>query len=151
RSARATQDRPVLEHGGARRRGGPPARGGCRAVGAPLHGRRRSDLSARPRPPDELRPSGGGCARSGVIPDLLEIVATLATGLFTGAALFVSVVEHPARLTCGPAVAIREFRPSYRRASVLQASLALIGALAALGRFAVGGRAGWLVGGLLLG
>jgi Anthrone oxygenase len=82
---------------------------------------------------------------------LLEIIATLATGLFTGAAVYISLVEHPARVACGPAVAVRQFRPSYRRAAVMQASLALIGTLAALARFAVGGHGAWLGGGLLLG
>jgi hypothetical protein len=44
---------------------------------------------------------------------LLEIIAALAAGLFSGAAVYISLVEHPARVDCGPAVAVREFRPSY--------------------------------------
>jgi len=59
---------------------------------------------------------------------LLEILATLAAGLFTGAALYVTAVEHPARVSCGSAVAVTEFRPSYERGSIMQASLAVIGA-----------------------
>jgi len=55
------------------------------------------------------------------------VLATLATGLFAGAAVYISVVEHPARLSCGPDLALREFGPSYRRAAVMQASLALLG------------------------
>jgi len=46
---------------------------------------------------------------------ILELVALLCTGLFAGAAIYVSLVEHPARLECGPALAIAEFGPSYRR------------------------------------
>lgn len=57
----------------------------------------------------------------------LLIIATLATGLFAGAAIYVNVVEHPARVSCGTDVAIQEFVPSYRRASVMQASLAIVG------------------------
>jgi len=30
-----------------------------------------------------------------------QLVATLAASLFTGAAIYVSLVEHPARLECG--------------------------------------------------
>ncbi len=86
-----------------------------------------------------------------MIAELLEVIAALATGLFTGAAVYVSLVEHPARLACGPAAALQQFRPSYRRASVMQASLALVGALAATARFAAGGHGGWIVGGLVLG
>jgi hypothetical protein len=59
---------------------------------------------------------------------LLLIVATLATGLFAGAAVYITLVEHPARVSCGTEVAIQEFVPSYRRASVMQASLAIVGA-----------------------
>jgi uncharacterized membrane protein len=82
---------------------------------------------------------------------LTEVIAGLAAGLFAGAAIYVSLVEHPARLSCGLPVAIAEFAPSYRRAAVMQASLALIGMIAALWRWGIGGRFGWLLGGLLLG
>jgi hypothetical protein len=81
---------------------------------------------------------------------VLAIAATAATGLFAGAAVYISLVEHPARMACGPAVAIRQFRPSYRRAAVMQVTLALVGTGAALARFAWGGHAGWLAGALLL-
>jgi uncharacterized membrane protein len=60
----------------------------------------------------------------------LLIVATLAAGLFAGAAIYINGVEHPARLSCGTELAIREFGPSYKRATVMQAALALTGCLA---------------------
>lgn len=82
---------------------------------------------------------------------LLEILATLAAGLFAGAALYVTAVEHPARVSCGSALAVTEFRPSYERGAIMQATLALIGALAAMVRWGLGGQIGWLIGGLLLG
>jgi uncharacterized membrane protein len=80
-----------------------------------------------------------------------ELVALLCTGLFAGAAVYVTLVEHPARLECGPALAIAEFRPSYRRAAVMQAALAGIGCLAALAAWMQGRGASVLVAGLLLG
>ena len=52
-------------------------------------------------------------------------LATLATALFTGAALYVSLVEQPARMACPTDVAIAEWRPSYARATIMQASLAV--------------------------
>jgi len=55
--------------------------------------------------------------------------ATVCAGLFAGAAIYVSAVEHPARLSCGVDVALREFAPSYRRATVMQASLAIAGCI----------------------
>jgi hypothetical protein len=63
---------------------------------------------------------------------VLLIVATLATGLFAGAAIYINLVEHPARVSCGTDTAVREFVPSYQRASVMQASLAIVGATCGL-------------------
>jgi hypothetical protein len=54
---------------------------------------------------------------------IAEFVAVLACALFTGAAVYISLVEHPARMECGVEIAATEFPPSYRRASILQADL----------------------------
>jgi hypothetical protein len=82
---------------------------------------------------------------------LLELAALLCTGLFAGAALYVSLVEHPARLECGPALAIAQFGPSYRRGAVMQASLAGGGCLAAVAAWIQGSPTPLLVAGVLLG
>jgi hypothetical protein len=58
------------------------------------------------------------------------IVAGICAGLFAGAAIYITAVELPARVSCGNDVALREFRPSYRRATVMQAALAIMGCLA---------------------
>jgi uncharacterized membrane protein len=79
------------------------------------------------------------------------LVATVAAGLFAGAAVYVTVAEHPARLECGQAVAIKEFGPSYRRAAVMQGGLAVVGLLASVVAWYQKGDVGWLVWGLLLG
>jgi Domain of unknown function (DUF1772) len=60
------------------------------------------------------------------------IVATLSAGLFSGAAIYINAVEHPARLSCGTELAVREFAPSYRRARVMQASRAITGCVTGL-------------------
>ncbi len=60
---------------------------------------------------------------------LFGVLASLCCGLFAGAALYLNLVEHPARMECGTELAATEFPPSYPRATVLQVSLALIGAL----------------------
>jgi hypothetical protein len=60
------------------------------------------------------------------------IVATLCSGLFAGAAIYINAVEHPARLSCGTELALCEFAPSYRRATVMQVSLAVAGCLTGL-------------------
>ena len=60
---------------------------------------------------------------------IAEFVAVLACSLFTGAAVYLTLVEHPARMECGVEIAATEFPPSYRRASVMQATLAAVGLL----------------------
>jgi hypothetical protein len=80
----------------------------------------------------------------------LMLMATLCCGIFAGAAIYVNVVEHPARLEGGTALALAEWAPSYRRATLMQAPLAVVGGLAALGAWVLGAGRGWLLGGLLL-
>ena len=63
---------------------------------------------------------------------MLLILATLAAGLFAGAAIYITAVEHPARLACGAELAVREFAPSYHRATLMQAPLALVGCAAGI-------------------
>jgi hypothetical protein len=82
---------------------------------------------------------------------LLANFATLATALFTGAAVYISLVEHPARLQCPTAHAVEQWRPSYKRATVMQASLAVVGSLLAIAAWLVGAGLIWLLAGLLLG
>jgi hypothetical protein len=60
------------------------------------------------------------------------MVAALCAGLFAGAAIYINAVEHPARITCGTELAVREFAPSYHRATVMQASLAVAGCVTGL-------------------
>jgi hypothetical protein len=62
----------------------------------------------------------------------LLITATACAGLFAGAAIYINAVEHPARLSCGTELAVREFAPSYHRATVMQVPLAAIGCVTGL-------------------
>ena len=62
----------------------------------------------------------------------LLILATACAGIFFGAAMYINCVEHPARMSCGQELAVREFGPSYARASVMQASLAILGCVLGL-------------------
>ncbi len=82
---------------------------------------------------------------------ICKALAILCSGLFACAALYVSFVEHPARMLCGTRLAVTQFAPSYKRATVMQASLAALGTLAAIAAWLQGAPAPWLVGGLLLG
>ena len=81
---------------------------------------------------------------------LFELLATFSSGVFAGAAVYINLVEHPARMECGTEVALRQFAPSYRRATVMQVTLAVIGFLMALVVWLRGGSSWWLIGGLIL-
>jgi len=81
---------------------------------------------------------------------LLQGLATLATALFAGAALYVSLVEQPARLALPIETAIAEWRPSYRRAAIMQASLAVLGTLLGIAEGLFGGGAVWIVAAFVL-
>ena len=78
--------------------------------------------------------------------DIVTLVATLACVLFAGAAIYVNLVEHPARLSCGTEIAARQWAPSYRRATVMRASLAVVAGVAGLVRWLQSGHAFWLWG-----
>jgi uncharacterized membrane protein len=80
-----------------------------------------------------------------------ESLAILSSGLFAGAALYITFVEHPARMQCGTTVALTQFAPSYKRATIMQASLAALGTLAAIAAWLQGAQTPRLIGGLLLG
>lgn len=80
-----------------------------------------------------------------------EIVALTCSGLFAGAAAYVTFVEHPARVSCGTALAVAEFGPSYRRGAVMQAGLAFVGLAASVVAWAGERDRRVLLAGLLLG
>jgi hypothetical protein len=82
---------------------------------------------------------------------LLKFVATLAAALFAGAALYVNIAEHPARMTLDTKFAVAQWAPSYRRATRMQAPLALLSLVAGLGSWLLGGGFGWAIAALLIG
>ena len=82
---------------------------------------------------------------------LLEFLATLAAGLFAGAALYINLVEHPARMTLDTKSAATQWATSYSRATWMQAPLALLSLFAGLGSWWLSGRIAWAIGALLTG
>ena len=87
--------------------------------------------------------------RAAVVP-AFQFVAVLAALLFTGAAIYINLVEHPARMSFGPHTAATVFGPSYRRAAVMQSGLALVATAASVGVWLSGGAFVWLVGAVLI-
>ena len=53
----------------------------------------------------------------------LSVLGLTSAALFTGAALFCSAAEHPARMQLADQAALQQFAPSFRRAAPIQATL----------------------------
>jgi len=81
----------------------------------------------------------------------LEMVATFAAVLFTGAALYINVVEHPSRMELPTKFAALQWAPSYKRATLLQAPLALVSLLTGCAAWLLGANVWWLVAALVVG
>ena len=82
---------------------------------------------------------------------ILKLLALLSAGMFAGAALYLTTVEHPARMTLGASAALQEFRPSYKRAAPQQAGLAIVCFLCGVSLAVLTQRWLWLLGGILVG
>jgi hypothetical protein len=79
-----------------------------------------------------------------------ETLATFCCGVFFGAAAYISLVQHPAALETGGEFAVRFFPPMYGRAAVMQASVAIVGATAALAAYWLGAGRVWLIVAVLI-
>jgi uncharacterized membrane protein len=81
----------------------------------------------------------------------LEFLATYSGALFAGAALYINVAEHPARMGLDTRMAVLQWAPSYRRATWLQAPLALLSLVSGVSAWLLGAGTSWLIGALLIG
>lgn len=81
----------------------------------------------------------------------LQLLSTLSAGLFAGAALYITAVEHPVRAGLSTAAAATQWAPSYQRATWMQAPLALASLFSGTAAFLMGAGLGWLVAALLIG
>ena len=79
-----------------------------------------------------------------------ELIATLAAGLWAGAAIYSAFAEHPAAMQVGVPFATRYFPPMARRAAPMMIVLALIGAVAGFVAWLDQGHRFWLLGSILL-
>jgi hypothetical protein len=81
----------------------------------------------------------------------IKSLTVAAIGLFTLWALYVSLVEHPARLSTGSVAGVAEFRESYRRAAPWQAGAAVIAFVSGIMASLRTWQWVWGLGGVLVG
>lgn len=77
-------------------------------------------------------------------------LAIAAAAVFAGAAVYISLVEQPARLRLAAAPMLIEWKPAYRRGTMMQAPLALVAGLLGLLAAWQTGRVEWVVGAVLM-
>ena len=82
--------------------------------------------------------------------EIIQFVAVLSCTLFAGAAIYINLVEHPARMECGTELALTEWAPSYKRATGMQVPLAVVSTVASVGSWVLTGEVLWLLGALLI-
>ena len=67
---------------------------------------------------------------------IFGLLALVTAAVFAGAALYINLVEQPARLALNDAALLVEWKPAYKRGTLLQAPLAIVG-------FVLGAIAWW--------
>ena len=83
--------------------------------------------------------------------EAFELLAVLSAALFSGAAIYISAVEHPARMELDTRAAAMQWAPSYKRATWMQAPLALLSLLGGAAAWLMGAGAAWLAAAVLIG
>ena len=81
---------------------------------------------------------------------LVEFIALFFCGTFFGAAVYISIAQHPASMKAGVPVAARFFPPMYGLAAPMQIVSALVGSLAGLIQWLLADNVLWAIGAAFL-
>jgi|SRR5262252_9028395 len=81
---------------------------------------------------------------------LIGLLALSVSAVFSGAAFYVGFVEQTSRLTLDDRALLAEWKPAYRRGTVMQAPLAMIGGILGISAWWLTGQTFFLIGATLL-
>jgi len=77
-------------------------------------------------------------------------IALITAATFAGAAIYLNVAEHPARMMLDDRSLLVQWKPAYARGAIMQASLAILGFLLGLLAWWQSGNWLWLAGALAM-
>jgi hypothetical protein len=80
----------------------------------------------------------------------IGLLSLIVAAMFFGAAFYVNVVEHPARLSLDDKAALAEWKPAYKRGTAMQAPLAILGFVLGLIAWWLTAHAGFLIGAIAM-
>lgn len=81
---------------------------------------------------------------------MLGLLALVSASIFFGAASYINVAEHPARLGLDSDAALAQWKPAYKRGFAMQASLAIVSGLLGAAAWWAGGNPLWAIGAVII-
>jgi Domain of unknown function (DUF1772) len=81
---------------------------------------------------------------------MLGLAALVTASIFFGAAIYINIAEHPARLGLADGVALAQWGPSYERGFAMQASVAMLSGGLGVAEWWTNGNILWLIGAAII-